>query len=76
MAGGRAVLGVKRVVGREMLSEELLEVCGALLALLGVLVVRPRFVVEVTRAGDVGVLQGVRLGAELTGAGLGERYEI
>ena len=64
------------MIGREMLQEEGVERLGARRAGLAFCVVGPGLVVEVARAGDPGVLQRVRPGADLARAGLGGGYEI
>jgi len=45
------------VIGREMLSEELLERGRAGLALFALLVIGARLIVEMPRAGDGGILE-------------------
>ena len=67
---------MERVVGREMLGEESLELDFAVLARLLLLIRGARFVVEVAWTGDVGVLEAVGPGTELAGTGLGEGDQI
>ena len=67
---------MERMVGRQVLRQNPLELHCARFAGLALLVIRAAALVEVTWAGDVGVLEGIRPSAELTGAGFGERYEI
>jgi hypothetical protein len=64
------------MIGREVLGEKLLESDRTGFASLALLVVRARLIIEMTRAGDVGILQGIRPGAELPGAALGHRFQI
>ena len=64
------------MIGREVLGEEELEIGRTLFAGGAFPIVRARLVVQVARAGDVGVLQRVGPGSELPGTGLGERSEI
>ena len=67
----RAVVRVLRMVGREMLGEGFLEIGSAGNPRFAFLVIGARLIVEVTRAGDIGVLQGIGPGPELPGATLG-----
>jgi hypothetical protein len=52
----------QRMIGREVLGEKLLESDRTDFASLALLVVRARLIIEMTRAGDVGILQGIRPG--------------
>ena len=72
----RPIFRVKRMVGWEVLREEVLEIGGAGLAGLALGVVGAGFVVEVAGAGDVGILKGGGPAAELAGAALGEGFQI
>jgi hypothetical protein len=60
------------MVGSEMLLEELLETRGTGLASFAFLIVRARLLVEMSRTGDVRVLQGIRPTTYLPGAALGQ----
>ena len=64
------------MIRRQVLREELLECCVTGLAGFALLIIGPGLVVEVARTFDVGVLEGIGPGAELPGAGLGQRDEI
>jgi hypothetical protein len=67
---------MQRVIGRQMMGEGPLKVDRTGFTRLAILVIGAGFVIEMSRPGDVGILQGVRPGAELAGAGFGEGYEL
>ena len=72
----RPIFRVKRMVGREVLREEVLEIGGAGLAVLALGVGGAGLIVEVARTGDVGVLEGLGPRADLAGAALGEGFQM
>ncbi|HRE08727.1 MAG TPA: hypothetical protein PKX00_24120, partial [Opitutaceae bacterium] len=66
----------RRMAGRQVLRKELLEGDRTLFAGLALLEIGTRLVIEVSLTGDIRILERIRPGAKLTGAALGNGFQI